>query len=170
VLIALALPTTLAARSGGYTLREATAADVDALMELLADDGISASRGDVAQPEDRPAYLASLEEILAEPSNTVLVVVDADGAIVGTLQLTRVPVMARRGVPRLLVESVRVSSRLRSSGIGSAVMDWVADVAAPALGAGIVQLTSDMKRVDAHRFYERLGYDRSHFGFKKQVG
>ena len=70
---------------------------------------------------------------------------------------------------RLLVEAVRVRSDLRSSGIGSAVMRWVGDAAAPALGAAMVQLTSDAARTDAHRFYERLGYVGSHRGFKYTV-
>lgn len=60
-------------------------------------------------------------------------------------------------------------SSLRSSGIGSAVMRWVGEAAAPAVGASMVQLTSDAARTDAHRFYERLGYVGSHRGFKYNV-
>lgn len=67
---------------------------------------------------------------------------------------------------RLLVEAVRVSSTLRSSGIGSALMEWVTHAAVGATGAGLVQLTSDAARTDAHRFYERLGFVGSHVGFK----
>lgn len=77
--------------------------------------------------------------------------------------------MARRGARRLLVEAVRVRSDLRSSGIGSAVMRWVGEQAAPAVGAAMVQLTSDAARTDAHRFYEKLGYIGSHLGFKYTV-
>lgn len=150
-------------------LRRATTADADAVIALLADDPISAARGDVASDEDRPAYAAALEEILAEPSNDLLVV-ELDGEIVGTLQLTSIPGMARRGARRLLVEAVRVRSDLRSSGIGSAIMRWVSDAAAPAVGAAMVQLTSDAARTEAHRFYERLGYVGSHLGFKYSVG
>ncbi|MFS2242947.1 GNAT family N-acetyltransferase [Microbacterium sp. OR16] len=76
------------------------------------------------------------------------------------------PGMARQGARRLLVEAVRVRSDLRSGGIGSALMRWVSEDAAPALGAAMVQLTSDAARTDAHRFYERLGYIGSHVGFK----
>jgi GNAT superfamily N-acetyltransferase len=77
--------------------------------------------------------------------------------------------MARRGARRLLVEAVRVRTDLRSAGIGSAAMRWVGEQAAPALGAAMVQLTSDAARTDAHRFYERLGYVGSHRGFKLAV-
>lgn len=164
----LPLPRPLDSRAGSATLRRATVHDADAVIALLADDPISASRGDVASVEDRPAYQAGLADVLEDPSND-LVVVELDGQIVATLQLTSIPGMARRGARRLLVEAVRVRSDLRSSGIGSAMMRWVSDAAAPALGAAMIQLTSDAARVEAHRFYERLGYVGSHLGFKYAV-
>ncbi|MBO9042843.1 GNAT family N-acetyltransferase [Curtobacterium flaccumfaciens] len=165
----LALPVRLTTRSGELTLRNAVDGDLDALMALLSDDPISAARGDVAAPEDRPQYAEALRSIVDDPANALLVAEDADGRLVGTLQLTRIPGMARRGATRLLVEAVRVSSALRSGGIGSALMRWVTDVAAPALGTPLVQLTSDAARADAHRFYERLGFTGSHVGFKYRV-
>ena len=165
----LALPIRLTTRSGELTLRDAVDEDLDALMALLSDDPISAARGDVAAPEDRPQYAEALRSILDDQANALLVAEDADGRLVGTLQLTRIPGMARRGATRLLVEAVRVSSALRSGGIGSALMRWVTDVAAPALGTPLVQLTSDVARTDAHRFYERLGFSGSHVGFKYRV-
>ncbi|MFE6995780.1 GNAT family N-acetyltransferase [Microbacterium sp. NPDC057659] len=168
MLDALPLPHPFDSRAGAAVLRRATPDDADAIIALLADDPISASRGDQASDADRPAYAAALVEILAEPSNDLLVV-DLDGALVGTLQLTLIPGMARQGAKRLLIEAVRVRSTLRSSGIGSAVMRWVSDAAAPALGAALIQLTSDAARTDAHRFYERLGYVGSHVGFKYRV-
>ncbi|WP_223626857.1 GNAT family N-acetyltransferase [Microbacterium sp. EST19A] len=168
MLDALALPQPIESRIGAGVLRRATIEDTDAVIALLADDAISAARGDVASDEDRPAYRAGLVEILADSSNDLLVVELGD-EIVGTLQLTSIPGMSRRGARRLLVEAVRVRSDLRSSGVGSALMRWVSDSAAPALGAAMVQLTSDASRVDAHRFYEHLGYVGSHKGFKYAV-
>lgn len=165
MLDALQLPYPFETRIGSARLRRATPADTDALIALLADDPISAARGDVAAGADRAAYATALEEILADPSNDLLVV-ERDETVVGTFQLTSIPGMARRGSRRLLVEAVRVRSDLRSAGIGSALMRWVTDHAAPALGAVMVQLTSDAARTDAHRFYERLGYIGSHTGFK----
>lgn len=168
MLDALPLPHPFDSRAGRASLRRATSEDADAVIALLSDDPISAARGDLASEADRPAYAAALAEILADPSNDLLVV-ELDGSIVGTLQLTSIPGMSRRGSRRLLVEAVRVRSGLRSSGIGSAVMRWVSDVAAPAVDASIVQLTSDAARTEAHRFYERLGYVGSHRGFKYTV-
>ena len=150
-------------------LRRAIPADLDDLIALLADDPISAGRGDIAAPGDHPAYEAALEAIRRDAANELITAVDGSGRIVGTLQLTRIPGMARRGSTRLLVEAVRVASSARSGGIGTALMRWVLREAAPSVGADLVQLTSDAQRVDAHRFYERLGFVGSHIGFKYSV-
>ena len=151
-------------------MRRATADDLEAIMLLLADDPVSAARGDTADEADVEAYRGALAEIIADPSNDLVVVADPMGETVATMQLTRIPGMARRGSRRLLIEAVRVSGARRSSGIGSAMMRWVTEAAAPAVGASLVQLTSDEARTDAHRFYERLGFVGSHRGFKYRVG
>ncbi|RIJ47113.1 GNAT family N-acetyltransferase [Clavibacter lycopersici] len=169
MLAPLVLPVPLLARVHGVTLRRATPADLDPLMDLLADDEVSAARGDAVQPGDADLHRRALERIVADPANDLLVATDGDGAVVATLQLTLIPGMARRGSTRLQVEAVRVRRDLRSAGIGRAMMRWVADTAAPALGAALVQLTSDAARGDAHRFYERLGYAPSHVGFKLRI-
>jgi GNAT superfamily N-acetyltransferase len=166
----LTLPTTLSASESDVVLRRATDADLGAIIALLADDPISAARGDTADAADTDAYRAALAEILADPSNDLLVVVDGGDVVRATMQLTGIPGMARGGSTRLMVEAVRVQSARRSAGIGSAMMRWVVDVAAPDAGASLVQLTSDEARVDAHRFYERLGFVGSHRGFKYRIG
>lgn len=164
----LDVPVTLASRNGSVRLRGALQDDLDSIVALLSDDPVSASRGDVAAAEDRGLYLRGLLRTLDSESNDVLVV-ESDDRVVGTMQLTVIPGMARRGSTRLLVEAVRVASAERSAGIGAAMMTWVADVAAPAVGASVVQLTSDAARTDAHRFYTRLGFVDSHVGFKLAV-
>jgi len=166
----LHLPVTLDARTAPVVLRRATRDDLAGIVRLLADDPVSASRGDRAQPEDEAAYAAALDAITADAGNDLLVAVAPAGVVVGTLQVTVIPGLTRRGSTRLLVEAVRVASTERSSGIGTAVMRWVTDVAAPAVGATLVQLTSDAARSDAHRFYRRLGFVDSHVGFKHAVG
>ncbi|BFM23327.1 GNAT family N-acetyltransferase [Microbacterium sp. che218] len=165
----LSLPVILSSRTGAVQVRRAVPDDLPGLMALLSDDPISAARGDRGDDSDGEAYAAALRCVLDAPLNDLLVVDDAAGRLVGTLQLTVIPGMARRGATRLLVEGVRVSSAERSSGIGTAVMRWVMHVAAPATGATLVQLTSDAARVDAHRFYTRLGFVDSHVGFKYAV-
>ncbi|WP_411353285.1 GNAT family N-acetyltransferase [Microcella daejeonensis] len=165
----LSLPVARVVRDGDVLIRRVAPEDLDAIILLLADDPISAGRGDVAREEDRPAYSAALRWIIDDPGNDLVVAVDRSGAVVGTLQLTVIPGMARRGATRLLVEAVRVASAERSLGIGTALMRWVIDEAAADLGAAMVQLTSDAAREDAHRFYRRLGFVDSHVGFKYSV-
>lgn len=166
----LNLPFTASARGRDVVIRRATRDDLNPIIRLLSDDAISAGRGDVASAEDADAYAAALDRIIDDPSNELIVVQDQAGAVVGTLQLTVIPGMARRGSTRLLVEAVRVMSTERSSGIGSALMRWVMEQAAIELDAPLVQLTSDAARSDAHRFYTRLGFVDSHIGFKYSVG
>jgi len=165
----LKLPFTVSARGAEVVIRRATREDLQPIVQLLSDDPISAGRGDVASAEDADAYAEALRRIIDDPSNELVVVLNDSGAVVGTLQLTVIPGMARRGSTRLLVEAVRVKSAERSSGIGSALMRWVMEQAAIDLGAPLVQLTSDAARTDAHRFYTRLGFADSHVGFKYYV-
>ncbi|MGH8826273.1 MAG: GNAT family N-acetyltransferase [Jiangellaceae bacterium] len=142
-------------------IRPATRADVPAIVALLVDDEIGATR---EQPDDLVPYLDAFERIDADPGE-VLVVADVDGAVVGTLQLTIIPGLSRVGTTRAQIEGVRVGSGQRGSGLGAQLIQWAIDEAR-ARGALIVQLTSDLKRVDAHRFYERLGFEATHAGFK----
>ena len=165
----LSLPVVVSARGADVLVRRAVPDDLHAVMRLLADDPVSAGRGDVAGEEDVDAYASALGRIVDDPNNDLVVVEDRDGVVVGTLQLTVVPGMARRGSTRLLVEAVRVASTERSSGIGSALMRWVVEQAAVELRTPLVQLTSDGARTDAHRFYLRLGFVDSHVGFKYAV-
>jgi GNAT superfamily N-acetyltransferase len=165
----LAVPVTLDSPAGPVELRHASAGDITAILGLLADDPISASRGDIARDDDRGAYESAFHAIDADPSNALLVVVAPAGDVVATMQLTVIPGMARVGATRLQVEAVRVRSDLRSGGIGGAMIRWVTGTAAPAVGASLVQLTSDDARTDAHRFYTRLGFAASHRGFKFTV-
>ncbi|WP_370455307.1 GNAT family N-acetyltransferase [Diaminobutyricimonas sp. LJ205] len=169
VIRSVTLPTVLSTRAGDFILRRATADDLGPLMVLLSDDPISAARGDRAMESDTAAYRAALVELIEDQSNELLVVIGETQEILATMQLTRIPGMARRGATRLLIEAVRVASSRRSAGIGSAMMRWVIDAAAPAVGASLVQLTSDEARKDAHRFYERLGFVGSHRGFKLRI-
>jgi len=169
VLEQLNLPVSVEASEAAVLIRRAHREDLQSIMWLLSDDAVSAGRGDEARDEDEPAYRTALDRIVGDPGNELVVVVDQTDKIVGTLQLTLIPGMARRGSTRLLVEAVRVASSQRSSGIGTALMGWVVDQAAHELGAPLVQLTSDAARSDAHRFYRRLGFIDSHVGFKYHV-
>jgi GNAT superfamily N-acetyltransferase len=162
----LHLPTSLNSHEGRIGIRRASCDDLDAILALLHDDPVSQSRGDAWEPSDRSRYERALGEIIEDPRNELVVAVDQQSTVVATLQVTTIPGLARRGATRLLVEAVRVAAERRSSGIGSALMRWVMDVATQETGAEMVQLTSDAARADAHRFYLRLGFTDSHVGFK----
>lgn len=141
-------------------IRRAVAQDVTAIVDLLADDPLGAQR---ERPGD-PVYATAFEEIDADPRQ-VLVVADAAGEVVGTLQLTFIPGLSRLGSTRALIEAVRVRSDQRGSGLGGRLIEWAIGTAREQ-GAAMVQLTTDASRVDAHRFYERLGFVASHVGMK----
>ncbi|MCG8928353.1 GNAT family N-acetyltransferase [Lentzea sp. DG1S-22] len=128
---------------------------------MLADDPLGARR---EKPGD-PAYLAAFEVIDADPHQYLAVAVDESGEVVGTLQLTFTSGLSRLGMTRATVEAVRVRSDQRGHGLGEQLVKWAVDEAR-ARGCGLVQLTTDASRVDAHRFYERLGFTASHVGMK----
>jgi len=159
---------TLYLPSGSALLRVAEYKDLNAIVEILADDPISRSRGDDACAENRPAYERAFAAINADPAQHLLVATSLQGETLATMQLTVIPGLARVGASRLQIEAVRVRSDQRRRGIGAAMIRWAVDNASD-LGAQLVQLTSDAARVDAHRFYERLGFTASHVGFKYTV-
>lgn len=154
----------LTTRSGEYTVARATREDVADIVTLLRDDEIGAGR----EGADLTTYLAAFDEVDGDTHQHLAIVRDEGGAPAGTLQLTYIPGLTRGGATRMIVEGVRVHSRTRGSGLGAALMEWAHEQARDR-GVSIVQLTSDKRRGDAHRFYERLGYVRSHEGFKLEL-
>jgi GNAT superfamily N-acetyltransferase len=149
---------------GDLEIRAAVADDVPAIVAMLADDPLGAQR---ESPDDLAPYLAALERLSADP-NQHLVVAAREGRVVGTLQLTIVPGLSRRGSSRAIIEAVRIHTDERGSGLGTQLIEWAIDESRRQ-GCRMVQLTSDNTRTDAHRFYERLGFTASHVGFKLQL-
>lgn len=142
-------------------IRRATREDVPLIVAMLRDDPLGAARE--TEPSD-PVYLAAYEAIAADPHQWLVVGVHA-GEVVATMQLTVIPGLSRRGARRALIEAVRVRSDQRGGGYGQTLIAWAIDKAR-AEGCVMVQLTTDRSRVDAHRFYERLGFENSHLGYK----
>lgn len=147
-------------------IRRARRDDLRAIVRLLADDRLGATRE--ADVDPLPAgYAAAFEAIDRDP-NHLLAVAEAGDRVVGVLQLTFLPYLTYQGSWRALIEGVRVASDQRSSGIGRQLVEWAID-RARTQGCRIVQLTSDKSRVDAIRFYERLGFVASHQGLKLRL-
>lgn len=144
----------------GLTIRPATLADVSAIRDMLADDMLGRAR----ELDDLTGYQAAFAAIDADP-NQLLLVGEQGGTVVATLQITFIPGLSRGGQWRGIVEAVRVASHARGGGIGEAMMRHAIE-RCRARGCGTVQLTTDKRRTDAHRFYDRLGFAQSHFGYK----
>ncbi|SMX97818.1 Ribosomal protein S18 acetylase RimI [Brevibacterium sp. 239c] len=174
-----------------FLIRRATESDVPGLAALLRDDALGASR-EGSGAEEMAGYQHAFSLIDSDP-NQLLVAVDevtndaeshgaeshgADApqqspetrpaALVGTLQLTLIPSLSRRGSTRLQIEAVRVGPNAQGLGLGTAVFDWAHDCG-HRFGASLAQLTTDKSRADAQRFYARLGYEASHEGLKRDL-
>jgi len=145
--------------------RLATRADVPGVVALLTDDSLGATREDATVPD---SYFAAFDAMQAEGANHLIVGVDGE-EIVATYQLTFITGLSLKATRRAQVESVRVAAGLRGGGIGNLLM---ADAERRAREAGcrLIQLTTNRQRSAAHRFYDGLGYEATHLGYKKPLG
>jgi GNAT superfamily N-acetyltransferase len=145
-------------------LRRARREDVPAIVALFQDDFLGAGR---EVPKGAPlseSYYAAYGEIDADP-RCELVVAEEDGIVVGTMQATILTHLGSRGAKSLQLENVHVAAARRSHGVGRLMMEWAIE-RARVQGCARVQLTTNKRRKDAHRFYERLGFVASHEGMK----
>ena len=143
--------------------REATRADVPAVVALLADDVLGHGR----ESADLAPYLAAFDAMQDEGGNR-LIVAEQDGRVVACYQLTLISGLSLTAARRAQVEGVRIAADLRGRGLGAALMAD-AEARARAAGCQLIQLTTNATRTDAHRFYARLGFTPSHIGFKKTL-
>ena len=145
------------------TFRRARAEDLGVIVALLADDPIGRTRESSAAELDS-RYAEAFAAIEQDP-NQLLAVAERDGQIVGVFQLSFIPGLTRSGMWRGQIEGVRVASAERGTGIGRAMIEW-AICESRKRGCGLVQLTSDKRRAGAHAFYEALGFQATHEGYK----
>jgi len=143
------------------TLRPAKREEVPAIVAMLADDGLGRGREAASDPK---IYYDAFDEMAKEPNNRLLVA-EQDGALVGTLQITFIRGLSRKGAKRAQIEAVRVASSHRGKGLGHDIFT-AAIALARQEGCSLVQLTTDKARGDAHRFYAQLGFVASHEGMK----
>ena len=142
------------------TVREARQGDLSAIAALLADDGLGRGR----EADDVAVYQAAFARMSAQSQNVYLVA-DSAGEVLGCLQYTVIHGLSRAGASRAQIEGVRVAATARGKKIGETMMQVAIDRARHD-GCTLIQLTTDQRRVDARRFYERLGFEASHFGMK----
>ena len=143
--------------------RLARRTDLPSIVRMLADDDLGSQRECFEDPLPE-SYYSAFEQISNDP-NHELIVAERNEEVVGTLHLMFLPSVSFQGGLRAQVESVRVDKRFQSRGIGSQMMQWAMERARQR-GAHVVQLTTHKTRLDAHRFYERLGFQGSHLGMK----
>lgn len=128
-------------------LRRAQGGDVPAIVALLAADQLGAARDGARTARDLAAYQAAFRAIDSDPAH-VLVVAESGQTIVGTMQLSFIPGLARRGALRAQIEAVRVHEAWRGRGLGGAVVAWAVSEA-PA--AGLRACAVDYRQVQDRR-------------------
>ena len=143
------------------TIRRARRDDVAIIVAMLADDPLGSGRERLGDPLP-PSYYSAFETLDRDP-NIQLVVAEGQGIVVGCLQLCILPGLSSQGASRALIEEVRVAGARRSQGIGELLVQW-AVAEARAKGCKLVELLTHATRVDAQRFYARLGFSASHVG------
>jgi len=152
---------TMAAASS-ITIRRARREDVGIIVRMLADDPLGGARERLEDPPP-PSYVQAFERVDRDPNIQLVVAEDGGGAVIGCLQLCILPGISSQGASRGLIEDVRVATHCRSHGIGERLVRW-AIAEAEANGCKLVELLTHHTRVDAQRFYVRLGFQPSHVG------
>ncbi|MEA2888336.1 MAG: hypothetical protein QOD11_2696 [Bradyrhizobium sp.] len=143
-------------------IRAARSSDVAVIVAMLADDALGRGREKVEDPLP-PSYLQAFEKVERDPNIQLVVAEGEGGEVLGCLQLCILPGLSSQGALRGLIEDVRVASRHRSRGIGEQLVQW-AIAETQAKGCKLVELLTHNTRVDAQRFYKRLGFQASHVG------
>lgn len=149
-----------------FSFSEAQEEDLTALVQLLADDELGQQREDLSKPLNS-AYILAFQKINSDPNNE-LIVVKENNKIAGMLQLTFIPYLTHTGSRRCLIEGVRIHRTYRGKGLGKLLINWAIERAS-SKNCHVIQLTSDKKRPDAISFYNKLGFDATHEGFKLKL-
>lgn len=146
--------------------RIATINDLNAIVQMLADDELGRQRERYEAPLPQ-SYFTAFETIDSDPNNELIVACLGEETV-GVLQLTFTPYLTHQGSWRATIEGVRTASHVRGKGIGSKLILWAIE-RAKAQGCHMIQLTTDKQREDARRFYERLGFEATHTGLKMNL-
>lgn len=144
--------------------RKAKENDIEVIVEMLADDELGENRESFQIPLP-PEYLKAFEKINADENQELIVLENEDLEIIGTLQLSFIQYMTYGGGIRAQIEAVRIRKDKRGLGIGKTMFEWAIN-RAKERKAHLLQLTTDKERPKAIRFYEELGFKRSHEGMK----
>jgi len=145
-------------------IRGALREDLPTIVVLLADDKFGAQREQANADSIAKSYYTAFDAINAD-KNHVLLVVESEGELVGTMQLSFLPNLTYQGGWRAQIEAVRIHSKLRGSGAGTQMIEHAISLARER-DCHLVQLTSNSQRPEAIRFYQKLGFAATHTGMK----
>jgi GNAT superfamily N-acetyltransferase len=146
--------------SAQLEIRKAQESDIPAILALLADDDLAKLEAKQPVPSHARAF-----EAISKDANQLLVVGLIEGMIVSTLQITFIPGLSRGGMWRAQIEGVRVARLLRGRGLGRQMLLWSLENCR-SRSCGMVQLLMEKRRTGAGRFYEGLGFERNHEGYR----
>lgn len=144
--------------------RQAKREDVVEIVRMLANDKLGKLRENFKEPLPDPYYVA-FENINNDGNQELIVLEDENGALIGTLQLSFIQYLTYQGGIRAQIEAVRIREDFRGKGIGEKMCMWAIE-RAQARKAHVIQLTTNKKRLEALRFYEKLGFKATHEGMK----
>ena len=147
----------------GLLFRKATEEDLPEVLGMIANDQLGMTREKFELP--LPMSYVKAFHIITKDANQEITVCELDNEIVGTFQLSYIQYLTYQGGMRVLVEAVRVKNSQRGKGIGRQMFEYIIDRAREK-GAHMVQLTSNKKRTESLKFYESLGFEGSHEGYK----
>jgi ribosomal protein S18 acetylase RimI-like enzyme len=150
------------ATMSSIAIRRARRDDVGAIVAMLADDPLGRARERLENPLPQ-SYFQAFEAVDRDPNIHLVVAQDGNANVVGCLQLCILPGLSSQGASRALIEDVRVATACRSRGIGEQLVQW-AVAEARKRDCKLVELLTHQTRIDAQRFYVRLGFQPSHVG------
>ena len=144
--------------------RRAKLEDLEDIIAMLANDKLGQLREDFQIPLPSK-YIEAFKHIDSDPNQELTIIEDEENEIIGTLQLTFIPYLTYQGGVRAQIEAVRIKEDYRGQGLGEQLFRWAIN-RAEEKGAHLLQLTTDKKRPEAIKFYEKLGFKATHEGMK----
>jgi L-amino acid N-acyltransferase YncA len=145
-------------------VRKATEKDISRILELYRQLTITTSPTEQNHTSNLDDYRQAFIQI-QKATGYNLLVAEEQGNVIGTMVLIIVPNLSHSALPWATIENVVVDEEYRRRGIGRLLMDY-ATARAKEAGCYKIQLISDKRRTESHKFYRNLGYKASGHGFR----
>jgi len=148
-------------------IRPAVLADLPQILEIYNLDPLTGEQEVITDP--LPPYYYEAFARIESDADHALYVAEADGVILGSVQVTCIQQLIHKALYRAIVEAVFIHPSHQGKGVGGVLMQSAIRFAAEK-GCHSIELTSNKARPRAHAFYERLGFQATHEGFKRDIG